>query len=425
MKNIPLIILTIVLTSLGASGARNAELPAIYDGSMSLYDFAAVEPRILPDSLSPIHISYIARHGARYLTSEKKVIAVEKALEKARRVGSLTRSGEECLKLMQDVRLATAGQWGMLSEIGIRQELRLGREMVRMFPEAFSRGDEDGLTAVSSYVPRVIETMDRFIIAIADTVEGIGTSASSGKRYDYLTRFFVSDPAYDAWRLHGEWKYVYEDFATRTLPTEPALRLIGEKAGFDDAALRSLSYDLYKVLQGLRAMGMNPPTTQWMTPDEYRRCWEATNLEKYFQYSISPLSCIPAQGAADLLFHLIQEQTRLTGNPSAGPSGLTGIFGHAETLLPIFALLGVPGTTALPLDYDTLPDVWSDAVLTPLAANLAIIYSRSGSGALYASMRLNGRNVSPVNNPQRMWVSVSELREYWLNRYLQLMPRTK
>lgn len=423
MKSIAFALLTLLLTSLVASAARYSELPAADDGSMSLYDFSAVEPRILPDSLTPIHISYIARHGARYLTSEKKVAAVEKVLQEARIAGGLTRAGEECLRLMQSVREATAGQWGMLSEIGKRQELRLGREMVRMFPEAFSQKENTGIVAVSSYVPRVIETMDHFIIAIADTIDGIATTASSGKRYDRLTRFFVSDRDYDAWREHGEWRHAYDDYASRILPTEPALRLVGKKAGFDDARLRGLSYDLYKVLQGLRAMGMNPPTTQWMTPEEYHRCWEATNLEKYFQYSISPLSCIPAQGAVDVLFHLLQEQTQLSGDAASGPSGLTGIFGHAETLLPIFSLLGVPGTTALPLDYASLSDEWSDAVLTPLAANLAIVYSRGSSGALYASMRLNGRNVSPVNNPDRMWVSVSELQEYWLNRYSQLVRR--
>lgn len=101
--------------------------------------------------------------------------------------------------------------------------------------------------------------------------------------------------------------------------------------------------------------------------------------------------------------------------------GLNGIFGHAETLLPVYALLGVPTTFALPLDYDNLPAEWSDAVLTPLAANLEIIYSVAPSGAIYASMRLNGRNVSPINDPARLTVPLLDLQKYWLNRAAQLL----
>ncbi|MDE6273272.1 MAG: histidine phosphatase family protein [Muribaculaceae bacterium] len=397
--------------------AAETALPAELDGSMSLYDFSAVEPRVIPDSLRPVGISYIARHGARYLTSENKILAVEKILNEARRRGSLTGKGKACLALMERIRTSTAGQWGMLSPIGKEQELRLGREMVRMFPEVFVK-DGGGVKGESSYVPRVIETMDQFIIAIADTIDGIPTTASSGHAFDRLTRFFAVDPAYVGWRKQGDWKEAYEDYAARTLPVSPALELIGKKSGMDDKQLRQLTYDLYKVLQGLRAMGLPAPTTEWMTPEDYAACWHVTNLEKYFQYSLSPLSTIPAKGATDVLFRLIDEQIAIE-NGTAGP-GLYGIFGHAETLLPIFSLLGVPTSTGLPLDYDSLYNEWSDARLTPLAANLAIIYSRAPSGAIYAAMRLNGRNISPVNDPERLMVPMQELRAYWLHRYLEL-----
>ena len=39
-------------------------LPPALDGSMSLYDFSDTESSALPDSLTPLHICYAARHGA-------------------------------------------------------------------------------------------------------------------------------------------------------------------------------------------------------------------------------------------------------------------------------------------------------------------------------------------------------------------------
>ncbi|MDE7509350.1 MAG: histidine phosphatase family protein [Muribaculaceae bacterium] len=415
MKKLFSLLLTLAFAAIGFAAPRYNELPSILDGSMSLYDFSAVEPSALPDSLAPVYVDYVARHGARFLTSENKVTACEKALKKASERGSLTKAGKSFMELLQGVRKHTDGQWGMLSPIGKEQELRLGKEMAEMYPQIFGASGAS-VASVASYVPRVVETMDQFTIAIADTYEGIDTKAASGKAYDHLTRFFVTDKRYDDWRKEGEWKNVYDSFVDRHVSVEPALRLVGKNSGMSDKELRRLTYDMYKVLQGMRAASLPAPTDEWMTMEEYRACWEATNLEKYFQYSISPLSDIPAQGASYLLYSWLDTMAHLeVGQLSPG---LSGVFGHAETLLPFFALLGIEETIARPADYDQLSTEWSDAYLTPLAANIAVIYSRGPSGALYASMRLNGRNISPVND-SRLIVPAAELRSFWLARLLR------
>ena len=414
-----ILMLTLVLAPLFAY-PRYVELPPILDGSMSLYDFSAVEPAALPDSLTPVYIDYVARHGARFLTSESKVTACEKLLDKASERGSLTKAGKSFRELLKTVRRHTDGAWGMLSPIGKEQELRLGREMAEMYPQVFKAKDAS-VTSIASYVPRVVETMDQFTIAIADVYVGIETNASSGKVYDPLTRFFVSDKTYDRWRTEGDWKSVYDAFVEGHVPVEPAVRLVGKDSGLSDKELRKLSYDMYKVLQGMRAASLPAPTTEWMTEEEYRACWEATNLEKYFRYSVSPLSEIPARGASFLLYRWLDDMAALE-NGQMRP-GLSGVFGHAETLLPFFALLGIENTIATPDDYDSLSAEWSDAVLTPLAANIAVIYSRAPSGALYASMRLNGRNIRPIAGYDSLVVPLSDLRTYWLARLLRFSSK--
>lgn len=416
MKRIFLFSLLLSLTLAGAVASRYKELPAILDGSMNLYDFSAVEPSALPDSLTPVYIDYVARHGARYLTSESKVTACEKMLQRASERGSLTKEGKSFMKLLDAVRNNTADQWGMLSPIGKDQELRLGKEMADMFPQVF-KDPGASVYSLSSYVPRVVETMDQFTIAIADRFVGLDTEACSGKRFDMLTRFFVADKAYDNWRTQGSWKREYDQFVEKYVSVEPARRLVGDKSGMSDKELRQLTYDMYKVLQGMRAASMPAPTTEWMSEVEYRACWEATNLEKYFRYSISPLSDQPAKGASYLLYYWLDTIVKLEAGEIS--PGLNGVFGHAETLLPFFALLGIDRTIAMPSDYAGLSTEWSDAELTPLAANIAVICARGPSGNLYASMRLNGRNISPVNESGRLIVPLSELRAYWLSRLLR------
>lgn len=235
---------------------------------MSLYDFDAVQPSAIPDSLTPVYIDYLARHGARYLTSESKIKSVEKALLKARETRSITRAGEECLKLMESVRATTNSQWGMLSPIGVEQERRLAAEMAAMYPSVFKnasienknpeneKGDSKAespsgknkkapgygspqLAAVASYVPRVVETMDHFTIGLTRAFPGLQTDCASGRQYDFLTRYFVADKAYDDWREHGAWQEVYDDFFSRLMPEEPARRLVGDRSGLSSKELKN------------------------------------------------------------------------------------------------------------------------------------------------------------------------------------------
>lgn len=415
------------ITSYGAG--RHTELPDTLDGTMITYDFRAVEPPLIPDSLTPVHIDYVARHGARFLTSEGKVESCEKLLKKAQERAALTRKGNDFLRLLSEVRSHTDGRWGLLSPIGIDEEWRLGTEMAEAYAEAFRHPDAQ-VVSVASYVPRVVQTMDCFTTAIAYRYPGIDTRAASGRRYDRLTRFFVTDSLYNAWRHEGEWTKVYDRYAATHIPTAPAQRLVGDHSGLSDRDLRKLTYDMYMVLQGMRAASLPAPTTEWMSEDEYRACWEVTNLEKYFQYWISPLSDLPARGASDLLRHIFSNSVALaSGNL---PPGLTGVFGHAETLIPFFSLLGITNppagnTSALAsatesTDYSTLSDRWSDVRLTPLGANLAIIYFRSSTGRLYAGMRLNGRNISPVADPAQLIVPLATLQAYWLSRLAAVNP---
>lgn len=83
-------------------------------------------------------------------------------------------------------------------------------------------------------------------------------------------------------------------------------------------------------------------------------------------------------------------------SPDYDGVALQGWFGHAETLLPLFSLMRLPGCFALPLNWDNLADEWRLQEITPLGANLAILILRSVTGRHYAAVRLNGRTVAPI-----------------------------
>lgn len=419
-------VIVITLSALSASPRRYEVLPSEYDGTMTPYDFSMVEPcPELPDSLRPFFINYIGRHGARYLSSEKKVSAVERALEKARRHGGLTRKGRDFLKLVAEVREATAGRWGALDSIGAAEQRRLASEMSAMWPEITGSGL---VRARATYVPRVVMSMYEFCHRLAALNPSLEVYTGEGHQYDALLRYFVINSAYATYLESGSWKGVYDRYLEEHAPAGPAVRLVGAAGGLDGRSLRRLSMDIYGILQSLRAAGLPAPTTEWMSVEEYRACWEVGNLRHYLQRVANRESDLPAMAARPLLHEMIAAADSAAAaydhGDSSGRANL--LFGHAETVMPLFSAMGLPGcapcyencyrSLSVSSDYSDLPLLWNDTKVSPLGANLQMVLLRGESGAVYVLLRLNGRNIPPregmplINRWQdvkRIWIAGS------------------
>ncbi len=65
----------LVLITLPIFAAKKPTLlPSHLEGSMMPYDFSYTDSKpIWPDSLTPVYVARVARHGARYISSPKKL----------------------------------------------------------------------------------------------------------------------------------------------------------------------------------------------------------------------------------------------------------------------------------------------------------------------------------------------------------------
>lgn len=374
------------------------------DGTMMPYNFAAGDSAVpWGDELRPVFINYVARHGARFLSSEKKVSDIEKVLEDARSKGRLTEKGKAFLRLLDKVRAATGGNWGALDAVGKAEEQRLGRQMAASCPELLKEGR---VTAIATYVPRVVMTMYEVCHELARHSSYIEVYTSEGRQYDPMLRYFKTDKEYVAYLDSGAWLMAYDKYAREVLPTAPAASMV--KGVADTKKLQKLSFDAYGVLQSLRAAGIDADAGKWFSEDEYRSCWEVANLRHYYQRSASPFSSLPAQCAAPILRDIIAKADSVfdfnkavriaeTVGHEADHSNAQKAylrFGHAETVIPLFALMRLPGCYAPLCNPAEVADRWKDYEVAPLGANLLIVCLEDGGGKRYASMRLNGRWVS-------------------------------
>ncbi|MBD5306955.1 MAG: histidine phosphatase family protein [Bacteroides sp.] len=389
-------------------------LPKELDGTMMPYDFSLTDS-VTPWSgsrLHPVKLLYVARHGARYLSSEKKVDDLLKAIRQAKEQESLTQTGMEFAKLLDTVCSISKNRWGALSMVGEEEEQRLGQELCRQLPEMSKK--MNGI-AVSSYVPRVVRTMWDFLYPVAANSKYNSLTTSEGQKYSPLVRFFETDSLYAAYIADGDWKPIYKEHERKTISPEPARRLFGTIG--DDNRMRKLTLDIYGVLQGLRAVSLPAPDTRWMTEEEYRQCWEVNNLQKYLVRSQNSLSPQAMSAAASLLRNIIE------GAEKADSINARFWFGHAETIMPLVALMDLPGCTASPKDLNDIGSEWKDYEISPLGANVMIVLLKSQDDTdLRVAVRLNGRWISPVPGGGLIprWKT---LRDLWEQRLTEAVRR--
>lgn len=187
MKTFTRLTAIVVIAVLTFLKAHAGSFPPQLNGSMMPFDFSRCDSTVPWDSgMTPVFINYMARHGARFLSSEKKVESLKKELAKARSEGYLTDKGIQFMTLLQQVDSVTDGDWGALNAVGIYEEKRLGEMMVNAVPELLEKGRVE---AIATYVPRVVMTMYELCHELSRHSSYLEMSASEGREYNPLLRF--------------------------------------------------------------------------------------------------------------------------------------------------------------------------------------------------------------------------------------------
>lgn len=447
------ILVSLVTASMGFTSiaATYTPLPKELDGTMMPYNQPPESEWLAaPDSLRPFHVEYVGRHGARYLSSAKKLVPLLSVLKKEKELNNLSREGEAFLTLLDDVALKSDGKWGALSALGAQEQNALGTQMATQWASLFS-SPRVAVDAISSDVPRVVNSMYNFCHALAAIHPDATVNASSGNVYSPLMRFFETDPLYRSW-LAGKlqepdsWKEPEFEMQRRYIPAAPARRLFrkdprlsefeytlnGETKvrRFDNpddiSAMQALTMEMYGVLQSLRASGIGQPTTRWMTIEEYEACWKSANGSQWLKRSLNPFSTLPERAAVPLLLDIMSKADasidalrleRIGKKEKVNnyvPSPAANLrFGHAETIMPLAALMNLPGCAELPLDLDKVATEWHNYYVSPLAANIEIVFAEAPSGTIYSAVALNGKPVC-FKGEASPWIEWLKLRSLWL-----------
>ncbi|MDE6459103.1 MAG: histidine phosphatase family protein [Muribaculum sp.] len=337
-----------------------------------------------PDSLTPVMINHVGRHGARYPASAARPLAIKRALQHADSLGTITPLGKELLTLTENVIERSNGKWGALDSLGIAEQRGIASRMFANYPNLFANGK---VTALSSYAPRCIMSMYSFTHQLARMNNRLEIFTSSGRQNSPLMRPFDLDQDYIDYREDKPYDDALKAYIAETAPTAPIKRVLGDDYPLNEEQMRDLAITEYGLLAGLSAMGYNVDVMRFLTIEEYNSLWSCNNLKQYLERTANTISTVPADITADLLMNLITTTDEVAERRSDMRVQLR--FGHAETLMPLLSLMHLDGCYYMTNYFDTVSSHWHNFYVVPMASNLQLILFRAKSGKLYLRVDLN------------------------------------
>lgn len=387
-------ILTLALTAVAATALAADPMATAYsmskcEGSLTPYP-EPVQEAAYPDSLVPVFINHVGRHGARYPASSANCLTLRDALNRADSLGTITPLGRKLQKLNERVIAESNSRWGALDSLGMAEQQGIAARMFYNYTEVFSHGGV--VQALSSYSPRAMMSMYSFTHQLDRLNNRLTFTTSTGRINSALLRPFDTVQAYIDFRKDKTWEAPYDEYVAQFCPVTALKRVLGENYPHPDAKTeKNLALVEYYVIAGLQAMGLPSEMSTYFSESEANALWSCFNLRQYLQRTATTVSAVPAEIASDLVMNIVETTEAFISGSDAATCALLR-FGHAETLMPLLSLIRVPGCNYLTNYFDTVASHWRDFEVVPMAANVQfVLFKARKSGQYYMQILLNER----------------------------------
>jgi hypothetical protein len=374
----------------------------------------------LPDSLTPVFINHVGRHGSRFLASAKDVNILLETLQAADSAKGLTPAGTELLKLAKFVNENSRNRWGALDSLGMAEQRGIASRMIRRYGKFFNNAK---VSAISSYSPRCVMSMYEFTHQLDRLNNNMQIYTASGRQNSELLRPFDNDAEFLDWQKSGNWQEPYQMQFQTMMPTAPARKLFTDAyaKNMTTEEAQEITFRMFRLLRGLPSMGLESRTSKYFTQAEANHAWSCINLSHYLQWTETTINPDLTDISAPLLVDLINTLDEAAAGKNQYNVMLR--FGHAETLMPLLSLMKLKGCYYLTNYFDTVALHWKDFDIVPMAANLQIVLLRTKAGRLYVRCDLNEQPIPLMPNSAEIYTPWDEAREFLLrNVPLHLRP---
>ena len=354
--------------------------PGRAGGTLYVTDFPS-QAAPAPKGYEAVYISHYGRHGARFLTDEKKYDKVMRLFQKGYESGTLTPLGQQCWQEMARIYPAVEAHQGDLTLKGQEQHRGIASRMVKAYPSVF--GKKVSVDARSSLSHRAIISMASFLDQIRQMRPKADIQFSSDSADMPVTVLGTVDMDY------------MKDMGKVFLMTEMMADLGSFSSGFqaepffqrlftDLDTLRScgepdkLASDLFEMVNNMQCMDFDSHFPAIFTPQETVQLWEQSNLWSCLFMVDNPYSQGSIAGHAwPLLQDIIDKADE---DLAAGSPSVRLRFGHDTVVGPLMAILGIDGWEPVSGEIDSWKYQFQNWSI-PMASNVQFIFYRNKKNA--------------------------------------------
>ncbi|MFJ5532913.1 histidine-type phosphatase [Streptomyces sp. NPDC093261] len=349
-----------------------------------------------PRGFVPVFTENVSRHGSRAATDSEDGDLILRLWDQARQDGQLTRLGQD---FGPDVRALLAAMektgYGNLSGRGKRELQGTAVRMAHRLPGLFETIARDGepIDVVSSGQGRVVDSGTVFTDALTQTDPELKPQVGPARVDKDLLYFHKSagGAAYRDWLAHDQrLADTLKDIAGRPATHRAARRVLAKifKPAFvqrvvdgefsslaDDVAAAQAVYNLYGIAP---AMSDESPTGRgrrmgrYIAPRDAAWFGYLSDVEDFYEKGPSFADGDITYKMADVLLDDFFKQIEAKRDGTS-KLGAELRFTHAEEIIPLAALMRLPGSTEgatseRPYAYDS--NAWRGASVSPMAANI-------------------------------------------------------
>ncbi|MEG2060572.1 MAG: histidine-type phosphatase [Alistipes sp.] len=402
----------LLLLGLGATQSQAQttcdELVAYPERSAGIYhsyEYQAAPTPALPHGYVPFYISHYGRHGSRYHSSEEAYNQPLDILRRAAATEALTPRGRTLLGQIEVIAADAAERYGDLSPRGVEEHRAIAGRMFAAYPAVFStrNGRECRIESRSTLVPRCILSMAAFNERLKELNPAIRTLRESSRRN---LPFIANTPGLDA--RDKSYRDVADSLRKVRLHPERLMSTLFADPQFVSDSIanqRELMVRIYLlagIMQDVSYLRIS--LYDLFTADELCALWECENVRQYLSMGPSlRFGDSIVTDAKPLLRNIIETADRVIDGRDTLSASLR--FGHDVNIVPLLALLGVEGASARVMSVDAVKSVWCADRVTPMAANLQLIFFRNAAGDVLVRVLHNERDakLSLTGGPYYPW----------------------
>ncbi len=347
------------------------------------YDVTADSLPPAPAGYAPVYISHYGRHGSRWPVNQKIYKIAGDYFQEQQLAENLTKEGKGVWKMVTRCAGNCQGHLGELTEMGKRQHRAIAERMQARWPELVGEGN---VVARSSVEPRCIMSM----MAFCDQLEEKSPGLSISKHATPGDMDFIHHNTAEAKLNTGEdapwmWEFHHYRDSVSCAP-KTAAKLFKNVPEGDSLAIfmRSL-YDVAISVQDIDSLEADIISV--FDTEELAALWKASNFMQYMANGRSPETGASGPESVKPLLREITE--RADEMLASGEVTADLRFGHDTDLLRLVSLLDGNGSAVELNDADVASEKWRNFEISPMGANLQLVFYKNKEGKILVMPRLN------------------------------------